>query len=1025
VIENQFGVLVGERGERNGFGEGVLSAIHLFRAFFRRWSGKLWDNRRNMPNTNYRSAASFTGRKIGVFTIASKNYLAYVRVLLKSVAVVHPEYSLYLCLVDQVEDSFDPRAEIFHVVPSDSIGIAHFNDMAVRYDIMELNTAVKPFMFRWLFDNTSLDSIIYLDPDIRAYSRFDHLEGVLASDASVVLTPHITHPIEDGKSPNDYHMLQAGVFNLGFAAVNRCDEALRFVEWWGRRLETQADADFARNLFTDQRWCDLAPCFLDRLHVLKNPGYNVAYWNLTERVITQLRGEWQANGEPLAFFHFSGVDAGRENIVSKHQDRFKWEDIPACKPLFDDYRQALLQAGWERSKTWAYAYGKTKEGLRIPSVVRQLYRLNYPNSQSFVATSITNELINLCNANSSVLPDESATPITRLMELIHQQRPDLQSAFKLDTYAGRAGFSAWYAAKAFSEYNLPQEFIISAASVVTRSSPVQAPEGQERGHAMIASIRPGDALRPITKASSDPHSHDHNATNARAVWENLPIRVRRHLAPLVYRILADAPATEMNGDHEEFQVSNAKLLANTGPRFKAPATGRIDSLQCLAPIPQLLRGHRYISVLMHMMWCSRPDLQAAFDLNARDGQSAFVSWFEASAQREYGPDGRLLNDRGAISFGATTSASRRPGANLIGYANAELGMGEHVRMSAAALHTTAVKYGVVNFNVGLASRQGASLDFGQIVSGNPFDTNIFHINADQMLTAYCALGRKFFATKYNIAYWAWELSHCPPEWLPAIKMVDEIWAPSRFIQHAFAEKADIPVEYMPLCVTLPEFKRLDRSHFGLSERVFVFLYTFDFFSFLERKNPFAAIRAFKKAFQRMGSEVCLVLKVMNGQEQSPLWMSMKALIDGDLRIIIINETLNRHELVALFATSDCFVSLHRSEGFGRGPAEAMLLGKPVIVTNYSGNTDFTLPANSCLVNFKLIDVKEGQYPLYEGQQWADPDEEQASWYMKKLHAESVYARELGAKGKAYIQENFNQRTIGAIYEKRLQKLGVA
>src|SRR6266404_3772376 len=112
-------------------------------------------------------------RKIGIFTIASKNYLAYVRVLLKSVAAIHPEYSLYLCLVDTVDGAFDPRAEVFEVIQSDAIGVTHFDDMAVRYDIMEFNTAVKPFMFRWLLDNTDLDSVIYLDPDTRVYSRFD------------------------------------------------------------------------------------------------------------------------------------------------------------------------------------------------------------------------------------------------------------------------------------------------------------------------------------------------------------------------------------------------------------------------------------------------------------------------------------------------------------------------------------------------------------------------------------------------------------------------------------------------------------------------------------------------------------------------------------------------------------------------------------------------------------------------------------------------------------------------------------
>ena len=256
-------------------------------------------------------------------------------------------------------------------------------------------------------------------------------------------------------------------------------------------------------------------------------------------------------------------------------------------------------------------------------------------------------------------------------------------------------------------------------------------------------------------------------------------------------------------------------------------------------------------------------------------------------------------------------------------------------------------------------------------------------------------------------------------------MVDEIWAPSRFIQRAFSQRADIPVEYMPLCVVLPHFKTLDRSYFGLSHRAFVFLYTFDFFSYLDRKNPFGAIRAFKRAFPDTRADACLVLKVMNGDEQSPLWSIMTQLIDEDPRIVIINQTLSRSEVLALFDTCDCFISLHRSEGFGRGPAEAMYLGKPVIVTNYSGNTDFTLMDNSCLVDFKLIPVEDGQYPFHSGQEWADADIEHAAWYMKKLFGDKNYAQDLGARGKVYIRQNFNQQIIGAKYESRLKRLGLA
>lgn len=364
------------------------------------------------------------------------------------------------------------------------------------------------------------------------------------------------------------------------------------------------------------------------------------------------------------------------------------------------------------------------------------------------------------------------------------------------------------------------------------------------------------------------------------------------------------------------------------------------------------------------------------------------------------------------------------GVNLIGYAHAELGMGEHVRMSAAALSGTAVPFGVVNFNVGVPSRQKASLDYGSLSDSNKYKANLFHINADQMLLGFSHLGRSFFEGRYNIGYWAWELAKCPKEWVPVLGMVDEVWAPSRFIQSAFAEKTSLPVVHMPLCVTLPAIPKYSRKHFGLPEESFLFLFTFDFFSYIDRKNPFASIQAFQKAFDRNRKDVGLVIKVMNGDVKNPKWRKMLEIIDGDPRIVVLNRNMDRSEVLGLFDTCNCFVSLHRSEGFGRGPAEAMYLGKPVIVTNYSGNTDFTLPDNSCLVDFQLVAVSKGQYPFEEGQVWADPSVEHAAWYMDKCVSDSEYCRRLGQAGADYIHTHYNQSVIGGMYQKRLRELGV-
>jgi len=402
--------------------------------------------------------------KVGVFTIASKNYIAYARTLMASVKKHHPEYRRYLCLADQVDGYFDPSEEIFEVIQADQLGIDTFRDMTIRYDIMEFNTAVKPFMIEWLFANTDLDVVIYLDPDIQVFSRFDILESEFRNGASVILTPHLTQPVEDGLNPNDYHMLQAGVFNLGFIAVRRCEEAIRFVQWWGRRLKTQCASDISQTLFTDQRWCDLAPCFLDQLKVLKNPGFNVAYWNLAQRQIGKNEsGNWVVDNQPLVFFHFSGVNADQKTLVSKHQNRLKWEDIPSCQPLFENYLNALVKAGWSSCKRWPYAYSDADAAIKIAPVMRQFFREKEPRSiVSFEPHGVAAYLVNLCNRRSQDTLHQPDVAITDLMHFIYRLRPDLQAAFSLATEDGRSGFAHWFEISGPREYGLPNEVTLQS-----------------------------------------------------------------------------------------------------------------------------------------------------------------------------------------------------------------------------------------------------------------------------------------------------------------------------------------------------------------------------------------------------------------------------------------------------------------------------------------------------------------------------------------------------------------------------------
>jgi glycosyltransferase involved in cell wall biosynthesis len=369
-----------------------------------------------------------------------------------------------------------------------------------------------------------------------------------------------------------------------------------------------------------------------------------------------------------------------------------------------------------------------------------------------------------------------------------------------------------------------------------------------------------------------------------------------------------------------------------------------------------------------------------------------------------------------------------PGALLLGHPYEVLGMGEHVRLAAAACSAAQIPFVIRNvqgeYGVHLAGIHKDFLFMDKIVRDGAYRANIFHVNADEMVNAQIHLGKDLFANRYNIGYWAWELSQFPDAWCPSLQLVDEVWAPSRFIEQAIAHKTTLPVIRMPLAVDFPEPREVRREAFGLPPDRFLFLFFFDFTSYVHRKNPHAVIRAFLQAFPDAdNTRVGLVIK-MNGMDLRPKeYTQFLQSLDGeDPRIILMDKVLTDRETKALVKLCDCFLSLHRSEGFGRGLAEAMFLGKPVIATGYSGNLDFTNDHNACLVDYTLIPVKAHEYPFAAGQKWADPDIEHAVWYMRRLIHEPHYAQTIGQHASNYIKTYHSPSAVGAKYRARLTAL---
>lgn len=432
---------------------------------------------------------------------------------------------------------------------------------------------------------------------------------------------------------------------------------------------------------------------------------------------------------------------------------------------------------------------------------------------------------------------------------------------------------------------------------------------------------------------------------------------------------------------------------------------------------------RVLTSAMVVTWLSNPELQAHFDLASTDGRRQLANWCNRQRLRRHGFMSRTRILASEIVRKILPDPSLEPGASLVGYSRGVLGMGEHVRMSARAMDAANVPHGVVDFALGLEDRHQPPDPGLCFELTNARQCTIMHINADQMVQAYWHLGPEFFRGHRIVGYWAWELAECPPPWRPIIGLVDEIWSPSAFVRDAFAPFTRKPVVAMPLCVELPAFDRLPRSSFGLSDDEFLFVFSFDARSWVQRKNPVAAIRAFRQAFGD-GQRVRLVLKAMNGDPGNRSWCDLIAETRGDERITVFNETWPREKLLALMACADAYVSLHRSEGFGRTPAEAMLLGKPVIVTDYSGTREFCRENNSLLVDFKLVDVPPGDYPQADGQHWADPDVGVASSHMRRIFEDADLAARLGNEARATIEREFCAGAIGTRYRERLDEIGM-
>lgn len=380
---------------------------------------------------------------MNVCTIIAKNYLAHARVLAESFQRHHPDGRCFALVIDETDGYVDPAQEPFELVRPEQIGLDAWDEMRGAYDVMELSTAVKPWLLRHMLrEHDDGGGIAYMDPDIQVQSRMAELEAVLVEHA-IVLTPHVLEGMpRDGRKPSETDILMAGVYNLGFIGMSGRDDAHRMLDWWSERLLKDCHVAPERGLFVDQRWVDFVPGLVSDLAILRDPAYNVAYWNLPERTLARDDGGGvQVGGRPLRFFHFSGYSPDRRTLLSKHQDRVEMTEDPVLQSLCDAYGDALEAAGFAAVRGLPYEHDLLPSGMRLTRGMRALYRAGVEAGECPESLFTPDgEARFLAWLNE---PAAAAPGISRYLHALWASRPDLQRIYPQVEAGDVGGYVGW------------------------------------------------------------------------------------------------------------------------------------------------------------------------------------------------------------------------------------------------------------------------------------------------------------------------------------------------------------------------------------------------------------------------------------------------------------------------------------------------------------------------------------------------------------------------------------------------------
>ena len=397
-------------------------------------------------------------------TIVAKNQFALARVLASSFRAHHPDVPFFVLLADEIDGWFDPERESFETIPLSALDIPDSPRFQFRYAQQPLSYACTPFLLEHLLDR-GFERVLFFKQEGMVLGSHAEVFDRLARHP-IVLTAHLIAPL-DGRDAvaRELNILQSGIFNVGLLGVAASETAPRFVRWWQDRVSTHCLHAVGEGMHYEQRWLDFVPVYFEGSYVMRDPGFNVAHWNLPERAIHVDGDRVTVDGRPCRLFRFSGYEPDSHEAPTGYSNRLTWENIGPARSVFERYHRALLEAGQEEIRTWPFAYACFDDGTPIPDFVRRLYAqlgdeaARFPDPRAVDSTPSFFRWLNE--------PVDARLPVvSRLWHAVHAGRRDLQHAFPHVLDADRERFVAWTHARGGHEHDIPAPFHLpgSAAS---------------------------------------------------------------------------------------------------------------------------------------------------------------------------------------------------------------------------------------------------------------------------------------------------------------------------------------------------------------------------------------------------------------------------------------------------------------------------------------------------------------------------------------------------------------------------------